>query len=110
MSLTYINLSYCEHVTDAGVELLGMILSLISIDISGCLVQDQGISALGNNSKLKDVIIAECSHVTDIGIQVGAYIYSSSTIVSQVFKYLVQVLPITLPGSDIAFQSFSSLF
>ena len=70
MSLTYINLSYCEHVTDAGVELLGMILSLISIDISGCLVQDQGISALGNNPRLKDIVIAGCSSVTDIGIQV----------------------------------------
>lgn len=71
-SLTYINLSYCEHVTDAGVELLGMILSLISIDISGCLVQDQGISALGNNSRLRDIVISGCNHVTDIGIQVGA--------------------------------------
>ena len=72
MSLTYINLSYCEHVTDAGVELLGMIVSLISIDISGCLVQDQGISALGNNPRLRDIIIAECVNVSDIGIQVSS--------------------------------------
>ena len=99
MSLTYINLSYCEHVTDAGVELLGMIVSLISIDISGCLVQDQGISALGNNPKLKDIIIAECSLVTDIGIQVGVYICSFSTIVSRVFMCLVHVLQITLLGN-----------
>jgi len=68
-TLTYINLSYCEHVTDAGVELLGMIPSLISVDISGCFVQDQGISALGNNPKLKDIIIAECINVSDIGMQ-----------------------------------------
>eukprot|EP00794_Sanderia_malayensis_P006047 gene6047-6749_t len=68
-SLTYINLSYCEHVTDAGVELLGTILSLISVDLSGCLVQDQGIAALGNNTRFKDIVISGCSSITDIGIQ-----------------------------------------
>eukprot|EP00795_Rhopilema_esculentum_P002093 gene2093-17665_t len=68
-SLTYLNLSYCEHVTDAGVELLGTILSLMSVDLSGCLIQDQGISALGNNPRLRDITIASCSSVTDIGIQ-----------------------------------------
>ena len=70
-SLTYLNLSYCEHVTDAGVELLGTILSLMSVDLSGCLIQDQGISALGNNPRLRDITIASCSSVTDIGIQVS---------------------------------------
>ena len=56
--------------TDAGVELLGTIVSLISVDLSGCLVQDQGISALGNNPRLRDITISGCSSVTDIGIQV----------------------------------------
>ena len=56
--------------TDAGVELLGTIVSLISVDLSGCLVQDQGISALGNNPRLRDITISGCSSITDIGIQV----------------------------------------
>ena len=39
-SLTYLNLSYCEHITDAGVELLGQMPSLVHIDLRGCFVTD----------------------------------------------------------------------
>lgn len=38
--LTYLHLRYCENVTDAGIEALGNMSSLISIDISGTSISD----------------------------------------------------------------------
>jgi len=38
--LTYLNLRHCENVTDAGIEALGSMSSLISIDISGTSISD----------------------------------------------------------------------
>uniref|UniRef100_A0A663LS53 F-box and leucine rich repeat protein 13 n=1 Tax=Athene cunicularia TaxID=194338 RepID=A0A663LS53_ATHCN len=38
--LTYLNLRYCENVTDAGIEALGNMSSLISIDLSGTSISD----------------------------------------------------------------------
>lgn len=68
-ALTYANFSYCEHVTDAGVELLATIPSLISLDLSGCNISDPGVVALGNNPNFRDINISECCSVTDNGIQ-----------------------------------------
>ena len=68
-SLSYANFSYCEHVTDAGIELLASLPSLISLDISGCNISDIGIVALGNNPNFRDLNISECCGVTDIGLQ-----------------------------------------
>ncbi|XP_062522384.1 F-box and leucine-rich repeat protein 13-like [Corticium candelabrum] len=67
--LTYISLCFCEHITDAGVELLGTLPSLLSIDLTGCNIGDQGIASLGTSSSFLDLNIAECSQITDIGLQ-----------------------------------------
>ena len=40
-SLTYVSFCYCEHISDTGVELLGHIPSLTSLDLSGCNLTDQ---------------------------------------------------------------------
>ena len=40
-SLTYLSVCFCEHISEAGVELLGQTHSLISLDISGCNCGDQ---------------------------------------------------------------------
>lgn len=69
-NLVYASFCYCEHVTDAGVELLGTLPSLISLDLSGCNIQDQGVAALGNNPKFRDITLAECPNITDLGLQV----------------------------------------
>ncbi|XP_032221277.2 dynein regulatory complex subunit 6 [Nematostella vectensis] len=68
-NLVYASFCYCEHVTDAGVELLGTLPNLISIDMSGCNISDHGVSSLGNNAMMRDVVIAECSAITDLGLQ-----------------------------------------
>ena len=68
-SLTYLNVNYCEHISEAGIELLGLTHSLVSLDISGCNCGDQGLSALGNNTRLRDVCLSECMNITDLGLQ-----------------------------------------
>lgn len=70
-NLVYASFCYCEHVTDAGVELLGTLPSLVSLDLSGCNIQDQGVAALGNNPKFRDISLAECPNITDLGLQVS---------------------------------------
>uniref|UniRef100_A0A0B6Z5N4 F-box domain-containing protein n=1 Tax=Arion vulgaris TaxID=1028688 RepID=A0A0B6Z5N4_9EUPU len=68
-NLTYLNVNYCEHISEAGIELLGQIHSLVSLDISGCNCGDQGLSVLGNNSRLRDVVMSENGNITDLGLQ-----------------------------------------
>ncbi|XP_073508371.1 F-box and leucine-rich repeat protein 13 isoform X2 [Phyllobates terribilis] len=68
-NLNFLSLRYCENVTDSGIELLGNMTSLISIDISGTNITDQGLMALGAQSKIRELSVSECLGVTDIGIQ-----------------------------------------
>ena len=51
-------------------ELLGTLPSLMSLDLSGCNIQDQGVAALGNNPRFRDITLAECPNITDLGLQV----------------------------------------
>ncbi|XP_052780096.1 dynein regulatory complex subunit 6-like isoform X2 [Mya arenaria] len=67
-NLTYLSLCFCEHLSEAGIELIGQIHSLTSVDISGCNCGDQGLAALGNNSR-RDVTLSECVNITDLGLQ-----------------------------------------
>ncbi|ELT90873.1 hypothetical protein CAPTEDRAFT_165456 [Capitella teleta] len=68
-NLTYLHLCFCEHISEAGIELLGQTHSLTALDISGCNCGDAGLSSLGNNIRLKDVNLSECSAITDLGLQ-----------------------------------------
>ncbi|XP_048257618.1 dynein regulatory complex subunit 6-like isoform X5 [Haliotis rufescens] len=68
-SMTYLSVCFCEHISEAGIELLGQTHSLISLDLSGCNCADQGLSALGNNTRLQDVTLSECMGITDLGLQ-----------------------------------------
>lgn len=68
-NLTYLSVCFCEHISEAGIELLGQTHSLTSLDISGCNCGDGGLSSLGNNSRLRDVTLSECANITDLGLQ-----------------------------------------
>ncbi|XP_066448080.1 F-box and leucine-rich repeat protein 13 isoform X2 [Eleutherodactylus coqui] len=68
-NLNFLSLRFCENVTDSGIELLGNMTSLISIDISGTSITDQGLTALGAQSKIRELSVSECLGITDIGIQ-----------------------------------------
>ncbi|NXJ96602.1 DRC6 protein, partial [Corythaixoides concolor] len=67
--LAYLSLHHCENVTDAGIQALGNMLSLISIDISGTSISDMSLRVLGHYGKIKELSVSECKNISDIGIQ-----------------------------------------
>ena len=70
-SLSYLCLCYCEHISDTGVELLGHIPTLTSIDLSGCDIHDHGVAGLRKNTNIRDLSLAEVEDLTDDGLQVS---------------------------------------
>ncbi|XP_060698534.1 F-box and leucine-rich repeat protein 13 [Hemiscyllium ocellatum] len=68
-SLTHLRLRYCERLTDSGIEWLGNLPVLNTIDLTGTNVQEQGLGSLSNNTRITEFTVAECSGVTDIGLQ-----------------------------------------
>ncbi|XP_072418768.1 F-box and leucine-rich repeat protein 13-like isoform X2 [Chiloscyllium punctatum] len=69
-SLTHLRLRYCECLTDSGIEWLGNLPVLNTIDLTGTNVQEQGLGSLSNNTRITEFTVAECSGVTDIGLQI----------------------------------------
>ncbi|KAM4573861.1 F-box and leucine-rich repeat protein 13 [Odontesthes bonariensis] len=65
--LYHLNLSYCARLTDLAVKGLSG-SSICSLDITGCHIQDQGLARL-ERIRLKKIVLAECIHITDIGIE-----------------------------------------
>ncbi|XP_078488406.1 F-box and leucine-rich repeat protein 13-like [Ciona intestinalis] len=68
-SLTHLCLCFCEHVTDAGIELLGSMPALLHVDLSGTNIKDQGLASLGVNSRIRSIVMSECQGITDLGLQ-----------------------------------------
>ncbi|XP_072097288.1 LOW QUALITY PROTEIN: F-box and leucine-rich repeat protein 13 [Mobula birostris] len=69
LSLTHLRMRYCLHVTDSGIEWLGSLPALTNIDLTGTNVQEQSLSGLSSNHKIKELTVAKCSGVTDNGLQ-----------------------------------------
>ncbi|XP_061187510.1 F-box and leucine-rich repeat protein 13-like isoform X3 [Saccostrea echinata] len=70
-NLVYLSVCFCEHISEkSGIELLGQLHALVSLDISGCNCSDEGLSSLGKyNNHLRDVTLSECADITDLGLQ-----------------------------------------
>ncbi|XP_023363192.1 F-box/LRR-repeat protein 13 [Otolemur garnettii] len=68
-NLNYLSLRNCEHLTDGGLEYIVNILSLVSVDLSGTKISDEGLLILSKHKKLKELSLSECYKITDIGIQ-----------------------------------------
>uniref|UniRef100_S4R8P9 F-box domain-containing protein n=1 Tax=Petromyzon marinus TaxID=7757 RepID=S4R8P9_PETMA len=68
-SMTHLSLRYCDQLTDAGLELLGNMPALVALDLAGTNIQDQGLAAIGNNSRLKELCISQCIAISDLGLQ-----------------------------------------
>ncbi|XP_054420324.1 F-box and leucine-rich repeat protein 13 [Pteronotus mesoamericanus] len=68
-NLNYLNLRNCESVTDAGVEYIINIFSLISLDLSGTSISNESLMILSRHKKLKELSLSECHKITDAGIQ-----------------------------------------
>ncbi|XP_069765822.1 F-box and leucine-rich repeat protein 13 [Narcine bancroftii] len=67
--LTHLRMRYCVHLTDSGIEWLGSLPAVTNIDLTGTNAQEQSLSGLGGNLKIKELIVAKCSGVTDNGLQ-----------------------------------------
>ncbi|XP_069484160.1 F-box and leucine-rich repeat protein 13 isoform X2 [Ambystoma mexicanum] len=75
--LTYLSLRYCENVTDSGIELLGNMDSLISIDISGTSISDQKFCQQAKDVERLD--ISHCLHVSNQTLKTLAFCCHSIT-------------------------------
>ncbi|KAF4020043.1 hypothetical protein G4228_011935 [Cervus hanglu yarkandensis] len=69
-NLTYLSLRNCEHLTDLGVEFIANIFSLVSVDLSGTDISNEGLMTLSRHRKLKELSVSECDKITDFGIQI----------------------------------------
>ncbi|KAF7246665.1 Dynein regulatory complex subunit 6 [Varanus komodoensis] len=69
-NLVYLNLHYCQAVSDAGIETLILIPSLAYINLSGLYITDQALDTLGKQWKIKEITISECRQISDAGIKV----------------------------------------
>ena len=74
-SLAYANFSYCQSITDVGMEILASIQTLVSLDVSACTITDVGITFLANNPNFKDLLFSQCHSITDVGVEVRKKIY-----------------------------------
>ncbi|XP_011363511.1 F-box/LRR-repeat protein 13 [Pteropus vampyrus] len=68
-NLNYLSLRNCEHLTDLGIEYIVNIPNLVSVDLSGTDISNEGLMILSRHRKLKDLSLSECYKITDIGIQ-----------------------------------------
>ncbi|XP_002919716.2 dynein regulatory complex subunit 6 [Ailuropoda melanoleuca] len=68
-NLNYLSLRNCEYVTELGIEYIVNIFSLLSIDLSGTHISDEGLMILSRHKKLKELSLSECYKITDVGIQ-----------------------------------------
>ncbi|XP_008591532.1 PREDICTED: F-box/LRR-repeat protein 13-like, partial [Galeopterus variegatus] len=68
-NLNYLSLRNCEHFTDQGIEYIVNIFSLISVDLSGTGISNEGLIILSRHKKLKELSLSECDRITDFGIQ-----------------------------------------
>ncbi|XP_010944964.1 dynein regulatory complex subunit 6 isoform X2 [Camelus ferus] len=68
-NLNYLSLRNCEHLTDLGVEHIVNIFSLVSVDLSGTDITNEGLMILSRHRKLKELSLSECDKITDVGIQ-----------------------------------------
>ncbi|XP_040827156.1 dynein regulatory complex subunit 6 [Ochotona curzoniae] len=69
-NLNYLSLRNCEHLTDLGIENIVNIFSLVSVDLSGTVISNEGLILLSRHKKLKELSLSDCSKFTDVGIQI----------------------------------------
>ncbi|XP_025729030.1 F-box and leucine-rich repeat protein 13 [Callorhinus ursinus] len=68
-NLNYLSLRNCEYLTDLGIEYIVNIFSLLSVDLSGTHISNEGLMILSRHKKLKELSLSECYKITDVGIQ-----------------------------------------
>ncbi|XP_070121446.1 F-box and leucine-rich repeat protein 13 isoform X6 [Equus przewalskii] len=69
-NLHYLSLRNCTHLTDIGIAYIVNIFSLLSIDLSGTDISDEGLITLSRHKKLRELSLSECNKITNLGVQV----------------------------------------
>ncbi|KAM6152000.1 LOW QUALITY PROTEIN: F-box and leucine-rich repeat protein 13 [Erethizon dorsatum] len=69
LNLNYLSLRNCEHLTDLGIEYIANLFSLVSLDLSGTVISNEGLIALPRHKKLKELSLSECWKITNAGIE-----------------------------------------
>ncbi|XP_070950073.1 F-box and leucine-rich repeat protein 13 isoform X14 [Macaca nemestrina] len=70
-NLNYLSLRNCDHLTAQGIGYIVNIFSLVSIDLSGTDISNEGLNVLSKHKKLKELSVSECYGITDVGIQIA---------------------------------------
>ena len=68
--LTYLNLGFCDNITDAGLKEIGNISALSLLNLSGCeKITDAGLKELVRMTSLTGLDLSECGNITDAGLK-----------------------------------------
>ncbi|CAF0834436.1 unnamed protein product [Brachionus calyciflorus] len=67
-NLAYLSLCYCEQIEKDGIDLVGAIENLVSIDLSGCHCGDNSLKGIANPN-LRNASFSGCKDITDLGLQ-----------------------------------------
>ncbi|XP_051704819.2 F-box and leucine-rich repeat protein 13 isoform X1 [Oryctolagus cuniculus] len=106
-NLNYLSLRNCEHLTDQGIENIVNILSLVSVDLSGTIISNEGLMVLSRHKKLKELSLSDCGKITDVGIQ--AFCKSSRTLEHLDVSYCPQLSDDTIRALAIYCVNLTSL-
>ncbi|TNN19732.1 F-box/LRR-repeat protein, partial [Schistosoma japonicum] len=73
-NLAYLSLASCPLISDGAFELLSQLPKLWQINLSATKLGDRGLSALGSLPKLRELKVAKCTDITDVGLQKFAHL------------------------------------
>uniref|UniRef100_A0A287DAA7 F-box and leucine-rich repeat protein 13 n=1 Tax=Ictidomys tridecemlineatus TaxID=43179 RepID=A0A287DAA7_ICTTR len=124
-NLNYLSLRNCEQLTDQGIEYIVNIFSLVSLDLSGTVISNEGLIMLSRHKKLKELSLSECYKITDLGIQafcknsvllehldVSYCLQLSDDIIKTIAIYCVSLTSLSIAGcpqiTDLAIEMLSA--
>ncbi|CAF4460015.1 unnamed protein product, partial [Rotaria magnacalcarata] len=61
--LAYIKLCHLDQISENGLELIGQMDQLISIDITGTQTSDTSLKSIGNSNNLRSVTLSYCRQI-----------------------------------------------
>ncbi|KAK4472504.1 hypothetical protein MN116_003750 [Schistosoma mekongi] len=74
INLAYLSLASCPLISDSAFELLSQLPKLWQVNLNATKLGDRGLSALGSLSKLRELKVAKCTGITDLGLQKFAHL------------------------------------
>ena len=66
--IAYLKLCYLDEVSETGLEFLGQLDNLTSIDLTGTQTSDVSLKTLGHSGQLHSVTLSSCRLITDLGL------------------------------------------